>query len=65
MSASERKNRRESGFTLVEVIVAMGILMIVMTGFLYTITSSLSITRDTRTRVVAANLASQDRKSVV
>lgn len=60
MSASERKNRRESGFTLVEVIVAMGILMIVMTGFLYTITSSLSITRDTRTRVVAANLASQE-----
>lgn len=49
----------DSGFTLVEVIVAMLVFAIIATGFLYVITSSLTVSRDTRARVVAANLASQ------
>ena len=49
----------DDGFTLVEVIVAMVVFAIVLTGFLYTVTASLAATRDTRTRIVAANLASQ------
>ena len=49
----------DEGFTLVEVIVAMLIFALVLTGFLYTVTASLVTTRDTRARVVAANLASQ------
>ncbi|MFS0867146.1 carboxypeptidase regulatory-like domain-containing protein [Microbacterium sp. 179-B 1A2 NHS] len=49
----------DEGFTLVEVIVAMLVFMIIVTGFLYTMTASLIATRDTRARVVAANLASQ------
>ena len=49
----------DDGFTLVEVIVAMLIFTIILTGFLYTMTASLTSTRDTRARVVAANLASQ------
>ncbi|WEG10124.1 carboxypeptidase-like regulatory domain-containing protein [Microbacterium horticulturae] len=40
-------------------VVAMLIFAIVMTGFLYTVTASLVTTRDTRARVVAANLAAQ------
>ncbi|WP_036283958.1 carboxypeptidase regulatory-like domain-containing protein [Microbacterium luticocti] len=49
----------DDGFTLVEVIVAMLVFAIVMTGFLYTVTAALVTTRDTRARVVAANLAAQ------
>ncbi|MDL5349962.1 carboxypeptidase regulatory-like domain-containing protein [Microbacterium sp. zg-YB36] len=49
----------DDGFTLVEVIVAMLIFTIILTGFLYTMTASLTATRDTRARIVAANLASQ------
>ncbi|MCR2819897.1 carboxypeptidase regulatory-like domain-containing protein [Microbacterium sp. zg.Y1090] len=49
----------DDGFTLVEVIVAMLVFGIILTGFVYTITASLTATRDTRTRIVAANLASQ------
>lgn len=49
----------DAGFTLVEVIVAMVVFAIIVTGFLYVLTSSLTMSRDTRARVVAANLASQ------
>lgn len=49
----------EGGFTLVEVVVAMLIFAMISTGFLYVLTSGLSMSRDTRARVVAANLASQ------
>ncbi|MCR2785921.1 MULTISPECIES: carboxypeptidase regulatory-like domain-containing protein [unclassified Microbacterium] len=49
----------DDGFTLIEVIVAMLIFTIILTGFLYTMTASLTATRDTRARIVAANLASQ------
>lgn len=49
----------DSGFTLVEVVVAMLVFAIIATGFLMTLTAGLVTTRDTRTRIVAANLASQ------
>ncbi len=49
----------DSGFTLVEVVVAMLVFAIIATGFIYVATSALVSTRDTRARVVAANLASQ------
>lgn len=49
----------DEGFTLIEVIVAMVVFAIVATGFIYVATSALVTTRDTRARVVAANLASQ------
>ena len=47
------------GFTLIEVVVAMLVFAIIATGFLMTLTAGLVTTRDTRTRIVAANLASQ------
>ncbi|MFT3798736.1 carboxypeptidase regulatory-like domain-containing protein [Microbacterium sp.] len=49
----------DAGFTLIEVVVAMIVFAIISTGFLFVLTSSLATTRDTRARVVAANLASQ------
>lgn len=55
----DNREQDDAGFTLVEVIVSMVIFMIIITGFLYTMTASLVATRDTRARVVAANLASQ------
>lgn len=50
----------EGGFTLIEVIVAMVVFAIIVTGFLYVMTAGLVQTRDTRARVVAANLAAQE-----
>ncbi|PZU48468.1 MAG: prepilin-type cleavage/methylation domain-containing protein [Microbacterium sp.] len=54
-----RSSSDDAGFTLVEVIVAMLVFAVVLTGFLYTVTASIVTTRDTRARVVAANLASE------
>ncbi len=49
----------DDGFTLVEVVVAMMVFAMIATGFLYVMTSGLTLSRDTRARIVAANLASQ------
>lgn len=49
----------DEGFTLIEVVVAMLVFAIIATGFLMTVTAGLVNTRDTRARVIAANLASQ------
>lgn len=54
-----RPTSDDAGFTLIEVIVAMVLFAIIITGFLYVLTSSLTMSRDTRARIVAANLASQ------
>jgi len=51
---------REAGLTLIEVVVAMVIFTIITTGLLYTMVSLLTITRDSRARQVATNLASQE-----
>lgn len=50
----------DAGFTLVEVIVAMAVFAVIATGFLYVMTAGLVQTRDTRARVVAANLAAEE-----
>lgn len=50
----------DAGFTLIEVVVAMVVFAIIVTGFLYVMTAGLVQTRDTRARVVAANLAAQE-----
>jgi len=50
----------DGGLTLIEVVVAMMIFMVITTGLLYTMTSLLGITRDSRARQVATNLAAQE-----
>jgi len=51
---------REAGLTLVEVIVAMMVFAVISVGVAYSITNSLVITRESRARVIATNLAAQD-----
>jgi hypothetical protein len=55
-----RVARAEGGLTLVEIVVAMFIFTIISVGVLYTMMSLLSVTRDSRSRQVAANLAAQE-----
>jgi len=50
----------DAGFSLVEVVVAMMIFALISTGGIYAMVSTMSVTRDTRARQVAANLASQE-----
>ena len=54
------RNADDAGLTLVEVLVAMFIFAIVSIGIAYTIINSLVIARETRSREIAANLASQE-----
>ncbi|WP_431837224.1 prepilin-type N-terminal cleavage/methylation domain-containing protein [Cellulomonas sp. Y8] len=56
----ERLRHDDAGITIVEVIVAMVIFAVVATGFVYTMLSVLSVTRDSRARAVAANLAAEE-----
>ena len=51
---------RDAGLSLVEVIVAMMVFTIISVGVAYTITNSLVLTRESRTRAVATNLAAQE-----
>ena len=51
---------REDGLTLIEVMVAMIIFTTISVGVLYTMVSVLSVTRDSRNRQVASNLAAQE-----
>lgn len=56
----QRLRHDDSGMTIVEVIIAMVIFALVSTGFIYTMLSILSVTRDSRAREVAANLAAEE-----
>ncbi|MGV8858006.1 type IV pilus modification PilV family protein [Rhodoglobus sp.] len=56
----QRLRSSDAGMSLLEVLVAMMIFAIVSLGVLHTLTTVLSVTRDNRSRVVAANLASQE-----
>jgi prepilin-type N-terminal cleavage/methylation domain-containing protein len=56
----QRLRHDDAGMTLVEVIVAMVIFALVSTGFVYTMLSVLQLTRDSRAREVAANLAAEE-----
>ncbi|MGW6130591.1 type IV pilus modification PilV family protein [Cellulomonas sp. NPDC055163] len=55
-----RRSRDESGMSLVEVVVAMFIFAIVSSGVIYGMLSVITLSRDSRAREVAANLASQE-----
>lgn len=55
-----RKPSQEAGFSLIEVIIAMMVFMIIATAVAYTMTSALKVTKESRSRVEAANLASQE-----
>ncbi|MBD8583264.1 type II secretion system protein [Frigoribacterium sp. CFBP 8766] len=52
--------QRDAGLSLVEVIVAMMVFTIISIGVAYTITNSLVLTRESRARAVATNLAAQE-----
>jgi prepilin-type N-terminal cleavage/methylation domain-containing protein len=56
----QRLRHDDAGMTLVEVIIAMVIFAMVSTGFVYTMLSVLQLTRDSRAREVAANLAAEE-----
>jgi prepilin-type N-terminal cleavage/methylation domain-containing protein len=57
---SDRSRSSDEGFTLVEVIVAMIVFSIISLTVAGSITNSLVITKDSRSRIQAVNLASQD-----
>jgi prepilin-type N-terminal cleavage/methylation domain-containing protein len=50
----------DEGMSLVEVLVAMMIFAVISTGIIFTMLSMLSVTRDSRARQVALNLASEE-----
>ncbi|GAB2979899.1 prepilin-type N-terminal cleavage/methylation domain-containing protein [Frigoribacterium salinisoli] len=51
---------RDAGLSLVEVIVAMMVFAVVSVGVAYSITNSLVLTRESRARAIATNLAAQE-----
>jgi len=55
-----RHVRGDDGMGLPELLVAMFIFALVSTGLAYSLISTLSLTRDARARVVAANLAAEE-----
>ncbi|GIU87959.1 MAG: hypothetical protein KatS3mg009_2474 [Acidimicrobiia bacterium] len=56
--------RREGGFSLIELVVAITIFGVVMLGLALTIGSGLALTRTNRHRTVAANLAAQEMDAI-
>ncbi|WP_010203864.1 type IV pilus modification PilV family protein [Salinibacterium sp. PAMC 21357] len=56
----QRLRSSDAGMSLLEVVVAMMIFAIVSLAVLQSLTTVLTVTRDNRARVVAANLASQE-----
>jgi prepilin-type N-terminal cleavage/methylation domain-containing protein len=59
-----RSARDESGFTLVELVMGLMIFSLVATGIAASMTSSLNVTRQSRNRSIAANLAAQEMDTV-
>src|SRR5581483_5190263 len=58
------RSRDESGFTMVEMIVAILVFAILIVGVTATMSTSLNMVRNDRNRSVAANLASQEMDTV-
>ena len=59
-----RRSTTESGMTLLELVVAMSIMALMMTGIAATVGSGFTLVRNNRNRDVAANLASQEMDTV-
>ncbi len=57
-------NHSESGFTIVELVIAMMIFAIAIGGVVAGMSTSLNLTRQNRQRSVAANLASQEMDTI-
>lgn len=59
-----RATAGESGFTIIEILVAMLVFVVLITAVVSTMVAALNLTRNNRSRSVAANLASQQVDSV-
>jgi prepilin-type N-terminal cleavage/methylation domain-containing protein len=57
--ASRRRVRREEGFTLIELMIALGVILVALIAMAYTVTSSLSNVAYARQRDAANSLADQ------
>src|SRR3982074_2332901 len=57
-------SRDSEGFTVIEAVMAISLLVIVLLAVARMFSSSIAVSGDTRNRVVAANLATQDLEQV-
>ncbi|HTG47093.1 MAG TPA: carboxypeptidase regulatory-like domain-containing protein [Actinomycetota bacterium] len=64
LRSASRRSGDEAGFTMVEMMMAIFIFGIVITGLAVGMTSSLNLTRQNRNRSIAANLASQQMDTI-
>lgn len=60
LSSVRLRRSEESGFGIVEVIVAMMVFALIATGISYTLLASMNLTKDSTAREQAANLATQE-----
>lgn len=60
MARIHRDADSDRGLTLIEVVIALMVFSVVAVGVAYSLTSILTITKDGRSRAVAANLAAQE-----
>ena len=64
MAASREQDARDSGMTLVEVIVAIGLFAVMSTAVLGVLGSAIRVTKDDKSRLQAVNLASRELEIV-
>ena len=64
LRSASRRSGDEAGFTMVEMMMAIFIFGLVITGLAVGMASSLNLTRQNRNRSIAANLASQQMDTV-
>src|SRR4249920_4160789 len=64
LRSASRRSGDEAGFTMVEMMMAIFIFAIVVTGLAVGMASSLNLTRENRNRSIAANLGSQQMDTI-